>query len=142
MSFSKKENYLTQIVISILLTTTSSFSGDIGLKNYKNIIKIGSVDYLKVDQNYLSTINYINNNFEYNSVIFYPHTVSPLFQNNEFQNESQGFVPEYLYLNPKVIYGEIDEINLNQKFLNSNNIKYIILRNDILFHHKKIRKTS
>jgi hypothetical protein len=114
------------------------WEGDLGhdklKKNYKNV---GFVDFVKKDKDYINTLKYINENYYYNSIIFYPYTSSPLFKKNDYQNMNQGTVPEYLYLKPKVFHSEYQKNYLENTVKDNKNLKYIILRNDIFFHHIK-----
>jgi predicted neutral ceramidase superfamily lipid hydrolase len=54
--------------------------GDLGHNKLKmSPKKVGFVDFVKKDQDYIDTLIYLNKNYSYNSIIFYPYTSSPLF---------------------------------------------------------------
>jgi hypothetical protein len=112
------------------------WEGDLGHdKLKKNIKNVGFIDFIKKDKDYINTLKYINKNYSYNSIIFYPYSSSPLFKKNFYQNINQGNIPEYAYLKPKVFHNEYKEEYLESTVKKNKNIKYIIVRRDITFHH-------
>lgn len=135
--FSKYKR-INQFLLVCIFLYPWIWEGDLGhdklKKNYKNV---GFIDFIKKDNDYINTLKYINKNYYYNSIIFYPYTSSPLFKKNDYQNMNQGGIPEYLYLKPKVFFSEYKKNYLENIVRDNKNLKYIILRNDILFYHNK-----
>ena len=112
------------------------WEGDLGHDKLKNNPKkIGFIDFVKKDEDYINTLKYINKNYSLNSVIFYPYTSSPIYKKNDYQSLNQGNIPEYLYLKPKIFHSEYKKKYLENTVKNNKNLKYIVVRNDINFHH-------
>jgi hypothetical protein len=49
---------------------------------------------------------------------------------------NQGGIPEYLYLKPKIFHSEFEKNYLQDTVRKNKNLKYIVVRKDIVFHHK------
>jgi hypothetical protein len=114
------------------------WEGDLGYDKLKNHPKnIGFVDLIKKDPDYVNTLKYLNEKYSYNSIIFYPYTSSPIYIKNDYQNINQGSIPEYLYLKPKIYHNEYKKGYLENIVNKNKNLKYIIIRKDIDFHHTK-----